>query len=39
MQCKDINIDLIRNNFEKIIIGLENSINKKETIHYVEINI
>lgn len=36
MQCKDINIDLIRKEFEKIISELENKMNSKDAIHNVE---
>ncbi len=36
MQCKDINLDLIRKEFEKIIDGIENKINKKDALHTVE---
>jgi len=36
MQCKDINIDLIRQEFEKIISELENNIKSNEVIHNVE---
>ncbi len=39
MQCKDNNVELIRQEFEKIIIGLEEQTRKNVAIHVVENNI